>query len=387
MSDYYTEIFGKAPKAGTVIPGGGTVLKEVVVTPKRPRKYRFDRRVSTIGPGHDVISETLYDEYLDGQYMGDLSGVAGQRTIYVTPFGNDTIYGKTRNWQGGEPNRLLETGTGFMEVAPDRKDQARRKRQFQTNLKSSHVSPNSSKDEKSAYKRAIREKQTGGNLSKPKLVSKQQNKQSKPEFIPKQDQATKDSIAVNRYNDQEVQATKPGNYKQKNGKTVWVPDRSKAPYKKQTGGSLNGVPFYQNGTLNKGINISTTTPEEVSRINEQNKANAKGLFKGLISGKVAPTIPNIGRMIGSAYNGWINPKTSYQIGIAPTGTMRRAPSLSQMPERFRRLELERIMTESAKDAEKAFQNIPKYKAYRGESNAEILEYTLPNGKTVLVTPK
>jgi hypothetical protein len=92
-------------------------------------------------------------------------------------------------------------------------------------------------------------------------------------------------------------------------------------------------------------------------------------------------------MIGSAYNGWINPKTSYQIGIAPTGTMKRVPSLSQMPERFRKLELERIMTESAKDAEKAFQNIPKYKAYRGESNAEILEYTLPNGKTVLVTPK
>jgi hypothetical protein len=38
------------------------------------------------------------------------------------------------------------------------------------------VSPNSSKDEKSAYKRAIKEKQTGGSLSKPKLVSKQQNK-------------------------------------------------------------------------------------------------------------------------------------------------------------------------------------------------------------------
>lgn len=253
MGDYYTEIFGKAPKAGTVIPGEGTVLKEVVITPKRPRKYRFDRRVSTIGPGHDVISETLYDEYSDGQYMGDLSGVAGQRTIYVTPFGNDTIYGRTRNWQGGEPNRLLETGTGFMEVAPDRKDQTRRKRQFQTNLKSSHVSPNSSKDEKNAYKRAIKEKQKGGDLSKPRLISKQQNKQFKPEFVPKQDQATKDSIAVNRYNDQEVQATKPGNYKQKNGKTVWVPDRTKYPYKKQMGGSLNEVPFYQEGTSKEGI--------------------------------------------------------------------------------------------------------------------------------------
>ena len=247
MGDYYTEIFGKAPKAGTVIPGEGTVLKEVVITPKRPRKYRFDRRVSTIGPGHDVISETLYDEYSDGQYMGDLSGVAGQRTIYVTPFGNDTIYGRTRNWQGGEPNRLLETNSGFMEVAPDRKDQTRRKRQFQTNLKSSHVSPNSSKDEKNAYKRAIKEKQKGGDLSKPRLISKQQNKQFKPKFISK-DQAAKDSIEANVYNNQTVQDTKPGNYVQKNGKTVWVPDRTKAPYKKQEGGSLKGVSFYQNGS-------------------------------------------------------------------------------------------------------------------------------------------
>lgn len=48
-----------------------------------------------------------------------------------------------------------------------------------------------------------------------------------------QDEATSDSIKANKYNDQEVQATKPGNYRQKNGKTVWVPDRTKAPYNKK----------------------------------------------------------------------------------------------------------------------------------------------------------
>ena len=83
--------------------------------------------------------------------------------------------------------------------------------------------------------------------------------------------------------------------------------------KKYNGGNLNRIPFYQAGTTKGGINITITTPEEIERANEQNKANAKGLFNGIISGQVSPTIPNIGRMISSAYNGWvepvINPKT------------------------------------------------------------------------------
>ena len=76
-----------------------------------------------------------------------------------------------------------------------------------------------------------------------------------------------------------------------------------------------------------------TTPEEVSGINEQNKANAKGLFKGLISGQVSPTIPNIGRMISSAYDGWvepiINPKTSYTTG-SPTILPGRFPNIEKL---------------------------------------------------------
>lgn len=59
----------------------------------------------------------------------------------------------------------------------------------------------------------------------------------------KQDQATKDSIAANVYNDQEVQTSKPGSYKKnKQGKVQWTPDRTKAPYnktsKKEKGGEI-----------------------------------------------------------------------------------------------------------------------------------------------------
>lgn len=43
------------------------------------------------------------------------------------------------------------------------------------------------------------------------------------------DEATRDSIYANRYNDQEVQTNRPGSYK--NGR--WTPDRTKAPYKKK----------------------------------------------------------------------------------------------------------------------------------------------------------
>ena len=49
-----------------------------------------------------------------------------------------------------------------------------------------------------------------------------------------QDQATKDSIAANRYNDQDVQINRPGSYKKNaKGQVQWTPDRTKAPYKKK----------------------------------------------------------------------------------------------------------------------------------------------------------
>lgn len=52
-------------------------------------------------------------------------------------------------------------------------------------------------------------------------------------------------------------------------------------------------------------------------INEGNQRKAKGLFKGMISGQIMPTIGNIGSMIGAAWNGWIDPQSSAQIGAPP----------------------------------------------------------------------
>ena len=80
----------------------------------------------------------------------------------------------------------------------------------------------------------MKKKQQGGDLetSKPTKTNKTQfityNKGNKKVTYVK-DQATRDSLYANRYNDQEVQATKPGSYK--NGK--WTPDRSKSPYKRR----------------------------------------------------------------------------------------------------------------------------------------------------------
>lgn len=81
----------------------------------------------------------------------------------------------------------------------------------------------------------MKKKQYGGDLetSKPTKTNKTPfivyNDEGKKKVTYVKDQATRDSLYANRYNDQEVQATKPGSYK--NGK--WTPDRSKSPYKRK----------------------------------------------------------------------------------------------------------------------------------------------------------
>ena len=81
----------------------------------------------------------------------------------------------------------------------------------------------------------MKKKQEGGNLetSKPTKTNKTPfvvyDSKGKKKVTYVKDEATRDSLYANRYNDQEVQATKPGSYK--NGK--WTPDRSKYPYKKK----------------------------------------------------------------------------------------------------------------------------------------------------------
>ena len=81
----------------------------------------------------------------------------------------------------------------------------------------------------------MKKKQEGGNLetSKPTKTNKTPfvvyDSKGKKKVTYVKDEATRDSLYANRYNDQEVQALKPGSYK--NGK--WTPDRSKYPYKRK----------------------------------------------------------------------------------------------------------------------------------------------------------
>ena len=86
----------------------------------------------------------------------------------------------------------------------------------------------------------------------------------------------------------------------------------------------------QKGTSKGGIQVpGGRTQEEVDAINTQNKNNAKGLFKGMISGQIVPTLPNIGRMISSAYNGWVDPETATITG-EPTILPGKFPTIEEL---------------------------------------------------------
>lgn len=146
----------------------------------------------------------------------------------------------------------------------------------------------------------------------------------------KKDQASKDSIRINsKEGDDELEATRPGTYKPNpkhnpkdpNSRSlIWVPDRTKEPYSKENktasirknkpttpvsskncggavkkfkkhrqGGSLNGIPFYQNGTPKGGVNPMYTsrkigniliehTNDDLDKINEPNWERKYGAY-------------------------------------------------------------------------------------------------------------
>ena len=89
----------------------------------------------------------------------------------------------------------------------------------------------------------------------------------------------------------------------------------------------------------------------------------------------APTIGNLWNGVKSVGRALDNTFTDHNpnliTGVAPTGTIKRIPSLSQMPEKFKKLELERAFAEQLKKFENAFLNKPKYKIWRGEKNVEV----------------
>lgn len=79
------------------------------------------------------------------------------------------------------------------------------------------------------------------------------------------------------------------------------------------GGSLNQIPFYQGGTPEEGIQVSGyRTKEEVDAINARERQMAKTYLTS------TPSIGNIARGLYHAWNGWVDPETYAQTGVAPT---------------------------------------------------------------------
>lgn len=104
---------------------------------------------------------------------------------------------------------------------------------------------------------------------------------------------------------------------QEHAKSVLNDPNATTLQKKRANFARNAAKWHhkQGGIL---YQLGGKTKEDVDYINNQNKSLAEGLFKGIFSGEVIPTIPNVGRMIGAAYKGWISPETTYITGVAPT---------------------------------------------------------------------
>ena len=121
-----------------------------------------------------------------------------------------------------------------------------------------------------------KKKEDGGEIAKAQNGSAVDKFKNRKKEI-KQDQAARDSIRINSAKgDDELEATRPGSYKPnpkhnpkdpKSRTHIWVPDRTKEPYKKdkvkkdcggsaikkfkmhRQGGSLNGIPFIKKGLM------------------------------------------------------------------------------------------------------------------------------------------
>lgn len=153
-------------------------------------------------------------------------------------------------------------------------------------------------------------KDNGGQIKKSAIDNfKSRRKKYETDMRKAKDEAERDSIAVNKYNDQDVQTSKPGKYI--NG--VWTPDRTKWPYNKkakkeekggktpkagtgcmlkskfvkkgskikvgchQQGGSLNGIPFMQ-----QGKNLPTA-PKVEDRYKNSKRHQTSYKYKGVTS--------------------------------------------------------------------------------------------------------
>lgn len=164
--------FGGANRFGLRPPEnlrGYWIYPGVTVVSKKGKPYNFDRRVSDIGGGRSVISESIHNQYIPGTntYLGDATGIVSNRTIYTSPNGNDTIYGPRAldpigGWNG-EGYKLMGFPGGYMDVPIDARDQESRRTNFYNSMRktrrpglSDKNNPyyNEYKEQQNAYDRA-----------------------------------------------------------------------------------------------------------------------------------------------------------------------------------------------------------------------------------------
>ena len=209
-----------------------------------------------------------------------------------------------------------------------------------------------------SVKCGCKKKEDGGEIAKAQKGSavdkfKNRKKEIKQE-PPKQDQAARDSIRINSVKgDTELEATRPGNYKPNpkynpkdpNSRThTWVPDRTKEPYNKDNkkdkvkkdcggsaikkfkmhrqGGSLNRIPFMQNGTPKRGIHLNELEEKQFDPLPPNASREQFVQYYGLPKNFFELDQPIKRKMFQEAYNRVNQPKQKSIIDIIhPESTM------------------------------------------------------------------
>ncbi len=91
------------------------------------------------------------------------------------------------------------------------------------------------------------------------------------------DLATRDSIAINKYGAEDLESIRPGTYKKSpdGKKVIWVPDRTKHPYKKEKGGIVDKFINTAGKVLSTMSNAGWTAAKVTSGYYEKPKPKKK----------------------------------------------------------------------------------------------------------------
>lgn len=128
------------PRPAYSIQPYGYGLPEVEVIGQHP--YLFDVRKSNLGGGYDVTTESVFED------NSDFTPQWG-RSIYQTPFGNDTVYFDPSSMQ------YLDYEDGLLAAPIDRQNQSQRKQNFYKKMSKS--TPMDKSEDQTTYKRVKKE--------------------------------------------------------------------------------------------------------------------------------------------------------------------------------------------------------------------------------------